>query len=485
MKRKFIKNLFLLIVLNLLIKPFWVFGIDRSVQNIVGSGEYGFYFSLFGFSLLFSILLDLGITNFNNKSISQDPSLLTKYFSNIIVVKFLLALIYGVVSLLIAFMVGYEKRQLSLLVILVANQFLASFLLYLRSNVSGLQFYTTDSLLSVLDRGIMIILCSVLIWGNVMHEKLRIEWFVYLQTISYSLAIAVISIVLFMKSGRLSFRLNRALMLQIVRQTMPYALLGLLISIYNRTDSVLLERLLPDGQAQAGIYAQSFRILDAFSNFALLFAFLLLPMFARLLGTNEDIQPLLKISFSLLFFMCMALSVSCFAFSKPIISALYHEGHDYSGTVFAILVLSFIPISINYIFGTLLTANGSLRLLNIAAFGTVCINIILNIILIPKYKAIGAATATLVSQSIITFATIIICHRTWKFKFKRAEVGRYTIFTLVSLFIIFMLSRVNGYWLPRFVGSILFITILGLMTGILPIKQFINAIKLQLSGINK
>ncbi len=484
MKRKFLKNLFLLIFLNLLVKPFWVFGIDRSVQNMVGSSEYGFYFSLLGFSLLFNILLDIGITNLNNRSISQDPSLFKKFLSSIVVVKLLLAFLYGIISFAIAMLLGYEKRQLDLLVVLILNQFLASFILYLRSNISGLQFYTTDSLLSVLDRCIMIVLCSVALWGHILHKPLQIEWFVYLQTFSYLLAVLVIGTVLLLKSGHIAFSFNRELTFQIIRQTIPYAILGLLISIYNRTDSVLLERLLPDGQAQAGIYAQSFRILDAFSNFSLLFASLLLPMFARLLGAKEDIRPLLKISFSLLFLMCLALSLSCVAFSKPIISSLYHEGHDYSGSVFSILVLSFIPISINYIFGTLLTANGSLKWLNYAASGAVCLNIVLNLMLIPRFKAPGAAVASLITQSLITLAEIIICFKIWKFKPGKAEIIRYSFFIIFSIAIVSLFSWLNGPWLLRFVSSILSVCILGLLGGILPIKQFISAIKLQLKGIN-
>ena len=79
MRKKFIINLAFLLLLNLLIKPFWIFGVERSVQNIVGSAEFGFYFSLFNFSLLLNIILDLGITNFNNRNISQNPQLLRKH----------------------------------------------------------------------------------------------------------------------------------------------------------------------------------------------------------------------------------------------------------------------------------------------------------------------------------------------------------------------------------------------------------------------
>ena len=68
MRKKFAGNLLLLIFANVLVKPFWIFGIDRVVQNKVGPAEYGTYFALFNFSFLFGIVLDFGLNNFNNRA---------------------------------------------------------------------------------------------------------------------------------------------------------------------------------------------------------------------------------------------------------------------------------------------------------------------------------------------------------------------------------------------------------------------------------
>lgn len=472
MKRKFLKNLFLLIILNLLVKPFWIFAIDRSVQNTVGASEYGFYFSLLSFSMLFNILLDLGITNFNNRSIAQNPSFLKDNLLNIVSVKFILSFLYAAISLGLALAMGYEKRQLALLLVIVFNQFLSSFLLYLRSNISGLQYYTTDSLLSVLDRMIMIVLCSLILWGKFFRTPLQIEWFVYTQTISYATAAIVCSIVLFAKTAQLRFTFNWKNMAGIIRQVMPFALLGLFMSIYNRTDSVLIERLLPDGRTQAGVYAQSFRILDAFSNFSLLFASLLLPMFSRMLAVKEDFVPLLKTSFSLLFIMCIALTLPCVAFNKEIIKALYHEGDEYSAQVFAVLILSFIPISINYIFGTLLTANGNLRLLNYASATAVVINIILNLLLIRHYKILGAAVANIVTQTLMVCIEVLICFRLWKFNVNKATVLKYMLFTTASISVVYICYIVQGPLVVRFLGAMLAIGSLSLATRIFSFRHY-------------
>jgi len=164
LKRKFITNLLLLLFLNVLIKPFWIFGIDLTVQNLVGDESYGLYFSLLNFSMILNILLDFGITSYNNKNIAQHGQLLKKHISNIVGLKFLLAGIYAVVCMLTALIIGYKQVQLHLLAFLILNQFLISFTLYLRSNISGLHLFRTDRLLSVLDRSLMIIICRLFIY---------------------------------------------------------------------------------------------------------------------------------------------------------------------------------------------------------------------------------------------------------------------------------------------------------------------------------
>ena len=183
LKKRFITNLVLLIFLNLLIKPFWFFGIEVGVQNRVGEEIYGFYFSLFNFAFILNILLDIGINNFNNRAISRDHSLLEgtpcSHHSSETVA---LSLVYAGVVLISGKFIGYSAEQFTMLWILVLNQFLASFILYFRTNISGLQYFRTDSLLSVMDRTLMILFTGLLLWGNISHEPFQIEWFVYAQT---------------------------------------------------------------------------------------------------------------------------------------------------------------------------------------------------------------------------------------------------------------------------------------------------------------
>jgi O-antigen/teichoic acid export membrane protein len=408
MKRKFVTNLVLVISLNLLIKPFWVFGIDRTVQNVVGADAYGFYYSLLSFSLLLNILLDLGITNFNNRNIARDPESLPEFFSSIVGLKFLLAVVYAAVCLGVGILLGYGREHFRLLWILMLNQFLASFILYLRSNISGLHYFRTDSLLSVLDRTLVIIICGFLLWGNITEKTFRIEWFIFAQTAAYVMtAILAFAIVLY-RSRYFRLKIDIQKFVYILRESYPFAILILLMFFYYRLDAVLLERMLANGKQEVGIYAQSFRILDAAYMFATLFAGLLLPIFSRMLKNQESVEEMVSLSLTLILVPSLILAAIGIFYPGHVIRLLYHDHTEASSRIFPLLMVAFAFISVSYIFSTLLTANRNLRELNLLAFFAVVLNLVLNLVLIPRQMARGAAIACLVTQVFVAVGQVLI-----------------------------------------------------------------------------
>jgi O-antigen/teichoic acid export membrane protein len=449
LKKRFITNLALLILLNLLIKPFWFFGIEVGVQNRVGEEIYGFYFSLFNFAFILNILLDLGINNFNNRAIARDHELLRDHLAAIVPLKLLLSVIYAGVALIIGLLIGYSPEQFSILWVLILNQFLASFILYMRTNISGLQYFRTDSLLSVMDRSLMILFTGLLLWGNILKQPFRIEWFVYAQTLSYSLTLITVSIIVRYRSGPFLRRINLTRSIKILKLSYPFALLILLMSMFNRIDSVMLERFLENGKEQAGIYAQSFRIFDAASQFSFLFAMLLLPMFSRMIRLQQNVNDLLRTSLPLLLVAGITVAVSCNFYSHEIIDMLYHTPASNSPEIFGILMVGFFFVSAGYIYGPLLTANNNLRQLNILAVSTVVINISFNLILIPRYYALGAAISSLISQSFYASSQMILSHRLLKIPVNADIWLKLGLFFVINLLSGYLTTFIPG-WIPGF-----------------------------------
>lgn len=490
MKRKFLTNLILLLSLNLLIKPFWILGIDRAVQNFVGAEAYGFYYAVFNFSFLFNIFLDVGLTNFNNRNIAQNQHLLNKYFSGILVMKILLSILYAVVTISIGFIIGYDASQMKLLYIMAFNQMLISFVLYLRSNLTGLHLFKTDSIISVLDRFLMIGFCAVLMWGHLNTITFNIEWFVYAQTAAY-FTTAVIAFFVVVRKARFSHLYwNTKFYKVVIRQSLPYALLVLLMSFYNRIDSVMIERLLPTGIGayQSGTYASAYRLLDASNMIAYLFSVILLPIFSKMIKQKEHVGEIVKLSIILLITPAIIIAMSCFAYSKEIMTLLYpyHELEsitefttriDQSAYIFGLLMICFVAISTTYIFGSLLTANGNLKQLNIVAASGMLFNIGVNIILIPHFMAIGSAWASLVTQFVTAGLQMYLAIRIFKFNLNKKYIFQFTGFILGTLIIIIAIKFLIEDWI---IGIALFLIssfALAMLSRILNIREIAKIIK--------
>jgi len=78
MSKSFFKNLIWLQALNWLIKPVWIFAIERVVQMNLGDTMYGEYYVLFNLGLLFAVLLDLGLNSYVSREIAAAGRLIHK-----------------------------------------------------------------------------------------------------------------------------------------------------------------------------------------------------------------------------------------------------------------------------------------------------------------------------------------------------------------------------------------------------------------------
>lgn len=441
---------------------------------------YGFYFALFNFTFLFNMVLDMGITNFNNRNIAQDNQLLSQQISGILTLKLCLGTLYLFITFIAGLLIGYTGMQLKLLAWMALNQFLNAFILYLRSNISALLMFKTDSVLSVLDRLLMIIFCGFLLWGRGSDTPFKIEWFIWSQTAAYFITVLTALFIVFHKAGKIVLVWEFSFYRSILEKSFPFAILYLLMSFYNRIDSVMIERILPNDIAsfETGVYASVFRLLDAFVMISYLFSVILLPLFSKMLHNKEDIHPIAKSSFQLLFYFSVTVVVISIFYDTQILDLLYKNNISQSAEVLVLLIPGLIPISFTYLFGTLLTANGNMRMLNITSLIGIGVNIIVNFILIPQMHARGAAIASLSTQSVVSLLQILIAFRELKLPISVLSLKNISFYLLLFIPITFILVHVLH---QNILVNLLIIglssLLIAFLTKLIPISFFASMIK--------
>lgn len=407
MQRKFITNLALLQSLNWLVKPLWIFGIDRLAQIQLGNEWYGRYYVLFSFALLFNILLDFGLNNYVSARVGKDG----KADEALPVLKLRLWLSGGFIVLVLILGL-WQKFDPLLLGLVIANQLIAGFVLFFRSILQGLHRFKRDSLVSVTDRLVAILVLGLILFQGNLSGREGVIVFLLAQTAGY-LAALVFSFFSVSDSFGKSLFVRVENSAELLKSTAWFAVLAFAMSVFTRIDAVMIRNLAPGGVAEAGVYAQSFRLLDAALIFSSLISTMLLPLFTRLIANRESTDKLVWLNVRIIFFAVLPAVATAWFFPGEILNWLYGKSYassdqlEHAAVVFTPLISCFLPMAVIHIYGTYLTAAGNLRYLAAIAVGSVLLNIAVNAITIPSYGAEAAAWTCLATQTVFAVLCLI------------------------------------------------------------------------------
>jgi len=472
---KFYSSLGLLIFLNVIIKPVWIFGIDRQVQNVAGTSAYGVYFSLFNLSIVFSFLLDWGITTFFNRQLASQKEKFINSIGNFLLIKLLFALLYSGIIVLVAVLTGIKDWNILINIIFI--QVLTSLFLFFRSIVTSQQWFRTDAWLSVLDKTLMILVCGSFLYYPAVFGNITISKFLFAQLASTTLAILCVLVILFNKG--ISFRISKPALLNksLLKAVFPFAAIVLLMSVHYRIDGFLLERIHPNGAYEAGIYAGAYRLLDASNMVGFLFASFLLPFIARQWSEKKDIEEVVLGTRHLLLMFSITVASIIFFLAPWVQQVLYHNADSNGITVLRWCLPALIGYSLVQIYGTIMTATGLIIPFCYITIISVILNIFLNFLLIPSFGAKGCCIAALLSQWFCGITSMIYVKQKTGLHFHPSSLLIY-IFTgaIISGFLYWSNSLQVSKWLLISAAGI--ITLLMLIASkLLAVRSWMDSLK--------
>jgi O-antigen/teichoic acid export membrane protein len=223
--------------------------------------------------------------------------------------------------------------------------------------------------------------------------------------------------------------------------------------LYNRSDVVILKQISSDGNYQAGIYAQGYRLLDAFYMLGMIFAGLLFPVFSRMIHQHsKDLMALVQVTGKLLIGGAIGILFIVNYNGSYILHLIYGDKVDNESiTVFFYLMLAFAAMSFNFIFGTLLTAGGFLKSLNFSALLGVIISVFSNIYLIPTMGALGCAISAFITQAFVSLVLVIISARSLQVYFNIRSIISFVLYAgsifTIKQFVPLSISAGSSLWL--------------------------------------
>jgi len=471
LQKTFLSNLFLIILLNLLVKPLWVLGIDVSVQNQFGPAVYGNYYALLNLGFLLSLVLDFGLNNFTNRKISRNSEEFESSFLPLSLVKVFLSIAFFGVANLIVYLFDYEESERKVFMFISLMLISQYVLLFLRANLSGIQKYRQEVLVSVLDKSLMIVFVAILLWTDWVSVGLSIFTFIYAQILAYVVASLAV-IVMLLRYKQRAFGVDFSNLKQITKAILPYAILGFLMLFYFKLDAVMIERMLPDGDLQAGRYAQAYKLLDSSVMFALLFSTLLLPMFSNLLSKNESVKELVRVSSRLLLVPVVLICVITGFYATEILDLLFTSDITETAKIFPYLMAVLIPLAGSYIYGTLITAEGDLKLLNTISICAIVLNGVGNYFAIKHSGILGAAVVTLITQTFVLMTQFIISTKRFKLGVNSDLLFKSLVLVFLAISVTYMSQFVGLTWFVKCIILFIGFMILAFLFKVLNFKMF-------------
>lgn len=470
MPKSFGKYLTFLIIANLLIKPLYIFGIETQAQNLLGPNAWGLYFGLLNFCFLFQIILDPGIHNQNTKWVAENRDNLSSRIGQTIIMKLWLGILFLCILGVVGAMIGYPTSYFRLLGMIAVNFFLSSFYVFLKSHFPAMGDYGKETLFSVLDKILLIIIIGFQIY---VLKALTIEAFILSITAANIIAIAI-AYTRLRGITKIKLYFSSRSALQIIKESFGFALVGLFMSLFNRMDGVMLERMLSDDAYASGVYAAGYRILDAANMFSLLFASLLLPMFAYRLSKDGEVGQLASQAARIMLVIVSLVTLTGFFYAEELMDLLYVDYTQQYADSFRILILSFIGVGFSYIYGTLITATGKLFIFNVILFGGICINWYLNYQWIPMQTSIGAAKATLITQVSVMILQFLLVIKEFGLKTELKPLISAVLYTVIAISGAYFISQLGIHWMIKLVLSALMMIIASFLLGLIRLDTFSN-----------
>jgi polysaccharide transporter, PST family len=201
--------------------------------------------------------------------------------------------------------------------------------------------------------------------------------------------------------GQVPFMIRNVVSL--LRDSAPLWLSGIAVFVYMRIDQFMIASML--GTRQVGLYSAVVMLAEIPLVLPALLLRAALPELTRQSADNPaQCNQTLKSLMRSGFYLHSLLAVLLFAFAAPIIIFLYGESFRDATMAFRLQVLAAPFAALGVLSSAWLVLQRCTRhALRRTAIGA-CVNIVLNLLLIPHYGITGAALATLIAQVIAAYA---------------------------------------------------------------------------------
>jgi O-antigen/teichoic acid export membrane protein len=375
----------------------------------LGAEKLGQYYFAISFTVIFSVIVDLGLVNVLTREVAKRKKEAKELLGSVLALKLPLAALSALFVITAAQLGGYDGEIKNLIYLSLLCTLFDSFTGTFFAVVRGFHNLVFESISSVIFQ--LIVMSAGLFF---MYAGFSLPWVFSSLVMASAFNFIYSFIVLSRKIGiPVGLFYDKKLIKSIIAITIPFGLYVIFQRVYTYFDTLLLEHFA--GAKYVGYYQISFRIIFALQFLPGAFVASLYPAMSNYWVNNRK-QLAVSFEKAMIYLAIISLPISAgvFALADKII-LLFKTGYGEAVLPMQIIILSVLFVFINYPIGSLLNACDRQKNNTYNIMIVMVLSVILNFILIPPFKAVGASITVLITNALMTVLGLYWAKKTISF----------------------------------------------------------------------
>jgi len=382
--------LFLARIVSILFGFFYVMYTAR----YLGPANYGILSFALALNGIFRVITNFGLDPLTVREVARDKSLARRYLANGIVLK----LIFGTLTFLIVALVvnflrypGLTRRVVYIITFSTIVTGINNLFNDIYQAFERMEFISIGQILqSVLSLVFAIVAIKL---------GMDVLYFAMIYLIANLITLGYHIVIMTWKFLKPKIEIDLRFWKSVVKEAWQFALMTIFVSIYYWMDSVMLSYM--KGDKVVGWYSAAYNVILLVLVISQIYFTAIFPNLSRHYKNTQTFNYIYYKSLIYMAFIAFPLGILTTLLSEKIILAIYKEAYLPASLALKVLIWAdvciFISLNFGYVFNALNRQDIATKATGIGAL----VNVVLNLILIPKYSLVGAAVATVITEFIV------------------------------------------------------------------------------------
>ncbi|MEA1907586.1 MAG: flippase [Euryarchaeota archaeon] len=424
-----------------------------SIARVLGAAIFGTYTFVLAFTAVFVVFSDIGYNTLLVREVARDKSQAGKYLNNILSIRLVLSItILGLIAIIIN-VLGYPEDVKNIIYIFGIYTLVVSFSDVFKVTFRAFEKMKYESYITILSNVVKVSLGLLILFLG--YGLLEIS-LVFLLSGIFDLLISFL--ICEKKFVKPRMELDIDFWKSTITIALPLGMLTILGLIYVKIDTLMLAMM--EGVVVVGWYNAAYNLILGFRPIPHIFMNALFPLMSHYYVSSKDLLRIAyEKSFKYLFILGLPFAVGITLLADKIVFLFY--GQQFENSVIALQILAW---DILLIFscsplGSLLVSIDKQNEMAIIVGTTAFVNVILNLILIPSFSYVGAAVATIITETMLFGLYIYLLSKyLYILPFRKIVTGPIVASLVMGLFI-YVCASVNLILLVMLAVTLYFVTL--------------------------